>query len=425
MNELTERFIADHQILLRLAIALSLGLLIGLQRGWVDRERLSGERIAGIRTHALIGLLGGGCAILAQHLNAWMVGFGLLAVTMLAVTAYREQLQRTGDFSITGTVGLLLTFIFGALAILDDPVIAAAAAVATAILLDNKQEIHSFVRRLQDQELDAGLKLLLISVVMLPLLPNQGMGPGGVINPYQLWWMVVLIAGISFVGYFAVRIGGTEKGILFTSLFAGLSSSTALTLHFSRLSRSNPELSPLLAAGILVACATMFPRILLICLLLNPELAQTMAGPGAAMAGLLYIPALIIWHRHSGSKVDYPPMQQNPLELKSALFFGLILLLIMVLAHLLKAGFGDAGLVLLAALSGLTDVDAVTLSVARLSTQDLSLSTAILAIIVAASVNNAVKTGMTLIIGHRNLGLRVALPMLAAILCGLLAAILI
>ncbi|WP_375183648.1 MgtC/SapB family protein, partial [Marinobacter sp.] len=165
--------------------------------------------------------------------------------------SYHQHLKDSHDLSITGILGLILTFCFGAVAVAVDPVPAAAAAVVTAIILDNKNEIHGWVQKLQARELDAGLKLLLISVVMLPLLPNTNMGPGGVLNPYEIWWMVVLIAMVSFVGYSAMRVAGTEKGIMFTSLFAGLSSSTALTLHFSRLSREAPGLSPQLASGIL------------------------------------------------------------------------------------------------------------------------------------------------------------------------------
>src|SRR5690606_10159520 len=157
------------------------------------------------------------------------------------------------NFSITGTIGMVLTFCYGAVAVAVDPAIATAAAVVTAIILDNKPEIHGFIHQLKEHELDAALKLLVISAVMLPLLPNPDMGPGGALNPYEIWWMVVLIASVSFVGYFAIRVAGTEKGILFTSLFAGLSSSTALTLHFSRQSRQAPALAPQLASGILIA----------------------------------------------------------------------------------------------------------------------------------------------------------------------------
>ena len=234
MDDLASQFLAGNQTTLDLAVALLLGAIIGLERGWDAREQKSGERIAGIRTFALVGLLGGISAVLAQEITEWAFPVLLVSVVAMAIVAYSERLEHIRNFSITGMVGMVLTFCFGAVAVAVDPVIATAAAVVTAIILDNKEEIHGWVNKLKEHELDAALKLLLISVVMLPLLPNEKMGPGGVLNPREIWWMVVMIASISFVGYFAIRVAGTRKGILFTSLFAGLSSSTALTLHFAR-----------------------------------------------------------------------------------------------------------------------------------------------------------------------------------------------
>ena len=234
MDQVATHFLDGNQIAIQLATALLLGALIGLERGWEARNKEPGERIAGIRTHALTGLLGAIAAVLSQTLTVWAFPVMLLGLIGVTLVSYRTRAPETRDYSITGIVGLLLTFSFGAMVVAVDMALAAACAVITALILDNKAEIHGTLNRLQSHELDAGLKLLLITVVMLPLLPDQGMGPGGVLNPYQIWWMVVLIASVSFVGYFAIRVGGAEKGILFTSLFAGLSSSTALTLHFPR-----------------------------------------------------------------------------------------------------------------------------------------------------------------------------------------------
>lgn len=187
---------------------------------------------------------------------------------------------------------MVLTFCYGAIAVAIDPAITTAAAVITALVLDNKQEIHGWVDKRQEHELDAALKLLAISVVMLPLLPDQKLGPGGMLNPREIWWMVVLIASISFVGYFAIRLAGARKGILFTSLFAGLSSSTALTLHSARQARLTPDISPQFACGILIACGTMFPRILIYCAIISPALLPSLVLPVVVMSMLLYGPAL-------------------------------------------------------------------------------------------------------------------------------------
>lgn len=232
--------------------------------------------------------------------------------------------------------------------------------------------------------------------------------------------MVVLIASISFIGYFAMRLGGAEKGILFTSLFAGLSSSTALTLHFARLSRQNRELAPLLAAGILIACGTMFPRILLYCLVINPALLPPLVVPVTAMGVLLYLPALVIWRaQRRGARVDRPAHHQNPLDLRMALLFGVLLAVIMVLGQWLRDWLGEAGIYLLSASSGVADVDAITLSLTRMSHDAIDLPTAVLGIVIAAAVNNAIKAGMAASLGTPGLGRRVALPMAVSLLVGL------
>ncbi|MDX1268117.1 MAG: DUF4010 domain-containing protein, partial [Oceanisphaera sp.] len=257
MNGIVNDFLLSNQQAVHLGIALLLGAVIGIQRGWQARNRKAGERIAGIRTFALVGLFGGISALLAEEITIWVLPAAMLSLTAITLVAFSHQARQQNTFSITNLICLLLTFSYGAVTIAISPALAAAAAVITAIILDNREEIHGLLNRLQEKELDAGLKLLLITVVMLPLLPNRGFGPGEALNPYNIWIMVVLIAMISFIGYFAVRVVGTAKGILFTSLFAGLSSSTALTLHFSRQSASNPPLSGQLAAGILIACGTM------------------------------------------------------------------------------------------------------------------------------------------------------------------------
>src|SRR5690554_996631 len=420
MENYAEQFVSEQQVIIQLAVALLLGALTGLQRGWAAREQKSGERVAGMRTYALVGLLGGIATLLSLKVTAWVLPSTLLAVCIAAVIAYRARMLQMGNYSITGIIGLLLTFCFGAVAVAVDITIAATAAVITTIILDNKNEIHSALNRLQEHELDAALKLLLISVVMLPLLPNEDMGLGGMLNPYEIWWMVVLIASISFVGYFAMRVGGTEKGILFTSLFAGLASSTALTLHFSRLARQTPQISPLLSSGILLACGTMYLRILLYCAMITPTLLGYLVAPLLVMTLVLYFPALLIWRTYrNGTRVEQPTLNNNPLDLKSALLLGALLTVILLLASVLQQWLGNAGIYVLAAVSGITDVDAITLSLARMSQSGLESRTVLIGIIIASSVNNLMKAGMAVSIGGRAMLLRVALPIVLSLLAGL------
>ncbi|GAK19583.1 LOW QUALITY PROTEIN: MgtC family [Vibrio sp. JCM 19052] len=410
-------FVSGEHLIWNLFVALLLGAIVGTQRGWVMRNSVEGSRVAGIRTFSLVGLLGGLVGILANLYTPLLLGFALIALVILACIAFVVQQKKSEDISITGVVSLVITFVLGSLAVSGEAVLAAAAAVITAVVLDNKKELHQALQRLQEYELDAALRLLLISIVLLPLLPNQAYGPWKALNPYEIWWMVVLIASISFVGYFAIKIGGAKRGILFTSVFAGLSSSTALTLQFSHLSREQEGIS-LLASGILLSCGTMFPRLLIVLSVLNPQLVSLLWPIVLVMMIALYLPAWWIWRRSEVEKIEQSNKQTNPLALQSALFFGVVLAIIMLLSHALSDWFGSAGILVLSAVSGITDVDAISLTLGRQSTQSLAIDVAVLGIFIAASVNTIVKMGMVLMIGARQLWAKVVPPMLSAVCLG-------
>ncbi|WP_264403412.1 MgtC/SapB family protein [Vibrio owensii] len=411
-------FVSGEHLIWNLFVALLLGAIVGTQRGWVMRNSVEGSRVAGIRTFSLVGLLGGLVGILANLYTPLLLGFALIALVILACIAFVIQQKKSEDISITGVVSLVITFVLGSLVVSGEAVLAAAAAVITAVVLDNKKELHQALQRLQEYELDAALRLLLISIVLLPLLPNQAYGPWKALNPYEIWWMVVLIASISFVGYFAIKIGGAKRGILFTSVFAGLSSSTALTLQFSHLSREQEGISPLLASGILLSCGTMFPRLLIVLSVLNPQLVSLLWPIVLVMMIALYLPAWWIWRRSEVEKIEQSNKQTNPLALQSALFFGVVLAIIMLLSHALSDWFGSAGILVLSAVSGITDVDAISLTLGRQSTQSLAIEVAVLGIFIAASVNTIVKMGMVLMIGARQLWAKVVPPMLSAVCLG-------
>jgi uncharacterized membrane protein (DUF4010 family) len=412
-----------QQTFLHLGIALAIGLLIGLERGWKYRKAEEGSRVAGVRTYGLIGLLGGTTALLAGRLGVVVLGIAFLAIAGILTAAYVVNQESEEDAGITSLVASLLTFAFGALAGLGEITAAAAFAVLTTLLLGFKPLLHAWVRALAGKELRAGLQLLLISVVLLPILPNQGYGPWQALNPFEIWWMVVLIASISFVGYFAIKIAGTSKGTLYTGLFAGLASSTAATLSFSRAAHGRPESAPMLATGILLACGTMFPRMLVIAVLLNQQLLQPLLAPATVMALVTYAAALYFWWAtgRKGKQETATPLD-NPLELKAAVVFGALLALITLLGKALRAWLGAAGIYMLAAASGVADVDAITLSLSRMSQDELETGTAVLGIIIAAAVNSLVKGGMAVSIGGSALGMRVGVPLFIASSAGLLTA---
>jgi len=413
---------ADAEQIVPLGIALAIGLLIGIERGWKSRQVKEGGRIAGLRTHGLIGLLGGVAGVLSQYLGVMAFGFVFLGFTAAVTVAYVMQQRISGDVSITSLVTMLLTFVLGALVTLDHVNLAASIAVITAILLRYKDVLHRLLQKLEDHELRAALQLLLISIVLLPILPDRGYGPWQALNPYEIWWMVVLIAAISFIGYFSMKVAGPGKGVILTSLAAGMASSTALTLHYARLSKTQENMKGLLAAGILLACGTMFPRVLLISSLINPALFNQLVAPMAGMTILILISAAIVWHRKS----DQPPNElihlKNPLELKPAFIFSGLLILVIILGKTSIYFFGDEGLYLLAAASGIADVDPINLTLSRMSSVDLSLDVATMGIVIASSSNTMVKAILASFVGGHSIGIRVFFPLLVAAMVGLIIA---
>lgn len=405
----------------RLAIALAIGLLIGMERGWRSRGVEDGARRIGLRTLAVIGLLGGSTGLLAEQFGGVFLGLVFLGLAGFLGLVHMAPHGDRGDLGLTTEFAALTAFVLAALAGLGNLALASAAAVVMSVLLSYKSALHGWLRQLEPFELAAAFKLLLLSVVMLPLLPDRGYGPWQTLNPYVIWWMVVLIAAISFVGYFAIRIAGARAGIVFTALFGGLASSTATTLNLARLGRQRELGQPLLAGGILLACGTMFPRMLLVATVIHPPLLPLLVTPAMTMAVLTYGPALWFLGRPGVTGRGDALLPNNPLELVPALVFGALLAVIMVLGEALTQWFGDAGVLGLAAASGVADVDAITLSLARMSEGDLTASVAVLGIVIAAGVNSLVKAGMALSIGGRGLGLRVVATLGLAVIAGLIA----
>jgi len=405
----------DLQIFERLGLALAVGLLVGLERGWRERAAAEGSRVAGIRTFALIGLGGGLAALLTGPLIGLAFGLVFAGFAALMIAAYIGDI-RPGDVGATTSVAALVTFLLGAIAVAGPMEVAASAAVVTAILLSAKPVLHRWVEGIEYPELSAVLKLLLISVVMLPVLPNRTVDPWGALNPYELWWMVVLIAGLSFCGYVAVRLIGAERGVMLTGLLGGLTSSTASTLHFARLSRQSAGAERLLAAAAAVACATMLPRILLVVGVLNLPLLLLLIAPLGGAALVTYLGAGLLWHRLAGDKSPVSVHIDNPFEFWLAVRFGLLLTAIMLLARLVPSWLGEPGVFLLAVIAGLGDVDAISLSMARYGGASVSLEGAAIAVALAAFANTLVKAGLAFAVGRSGMAWRLAGVLAASVI---------
>lgn len=402
----------EMRALIGLGVALGIGLLFGVERGWRATLKQDGSRhAAGVRTYGLIGLLGGTTGILATRLEPEIFGWVFAALALIFLTAYALSLRGGDDTGTTSLVAALLAFSLGTLATLDMIPTAVISAVVASLLLGFKPQLHAWVENLDRTELQATLKLLLLALVILPILPNRDLGPGGIVNPYALWWLVVLIAGISYVGYFAVKVLGPDKGIPITSFLGGLASSTATTVRLAKLaSRQSPDLH-LITAGVLIANATLAPRVLAICAAIDTELALRLTLPLLAMSALIGLPALGFWLRRERLQ-DVAELQvDNPLALGLALRFAVLLTLVAVLTAIARETFGDTGLLTVASIAGLLDVNAITLSVGRTAAAS-GADRIIASALVLAILSNAVfKSGLCGLSGSVGLALRVGPPL--------------
>jgi uncharacterized membrane protein (DUF4010 family) len=413
----------ELQIAWELLVAIALGLVVGIERGWERREDEPGGRVAGVRTFGLVGLLGGAAARIARDLAPDFLPVAFAGLAALATVAWFVASRRREDLGATTTVALLVTFVLGALVTVGYAPEAAAAAVIVAVLLRAKTALHGLLAALERYELDATLQLLLIAVVLIPLLPDRGYGPWQALNPRAIGLLVLLIAGLSFVSYFAVKLRGAQTGLLLSALLGGLTSSTAVTLTFARMARESRALAPWLAAGIGLAAAMMAVRLALMLALVRPSLLPA-AGP--SLAALALVPALAVFSVARGAGVPEGAELglKNPLELGVAVRLGVLLAAILLAVRAVKEEVGDAGVIAVALLSGLFDVDAIALSLAQLAPADLALDLAARGIVAAALANTASKALLAAAIGGRALAAPAAAILGATFAAGAAAALL-
>lgn len=399
-----------------LALALAIGLLVGIERGWRSRDVAEGGRTAGLRTYALTGLLGGVAGDLGQALGGW--AFAALALPFAAAFVlfkYREQ-QADGDQSVTAVVAALLVFALGAYATVGDGQVAAAAAVAATALLAFKRVLHDWLERLTWPELRSALVLLVMSLIALPLLPNRAFGPHGVFNPYELWLLTISLAGVSFAAYAAIRVFGAARGLIVASAAGALVSSTAVTLQLARLSRQAPGAAVLHAGAAVLAGGVMATRLGGITAVLAPALFWRLApalGTFALMSVALGLAASLRPGK-PGAAAEAAAMK-SPFDLGLVLKFAALLGVVMAAARTLSALYGAGGLLPVAAFAGLADVDAVTITVARMTTQSgLALGLAAQAVLLAAAVDSVSKAVIAVVVGGPRFGALFAAATLAA-----------
>lgn len=393
----------------RFGVALLLGILVGLEREYVKLTREQ-ELYGGVRTFALIALAGAITAMLAQEVTSWLLPVGFLVIGALILAAYVIS-ALSGDGGLTTEIAGLVVFLVGALVYQGHWELGAALAVAVTVLLSLKLEIHALVARFSAEDIYATLKFGIITAIILPILPNEAYGPLEVLNPRVIWLMVVLSSGITFLGYVLLKFAGSRQGIPLAGFLGGLVSSTAVALGFSRQSRENDHsLAPMCALAILVASATMFPRVLIEASVVNQPLATMLAAPLLVTAGVGYAICGFLWWRHHAPDQEKGEVNAtNPFELTSALQFGILFAVILFVAKAAQVYLGTTGVYLSSVVSGLTDVDAITLSMARLSGTSIAPAVAARAVVLATLSNTFVKGTLAFALGSQALRKYIAL----------------
>jgi len=401
------------EVFKRLGIALGLGLLVGLQRERTD------ARLAGFRTFPLITLLGALTGLLGKDFGGWIMGLGLLGLAAVIVVGNLEALRGKNESpGVTSEAALLVMYAVGAYLMIGHSSVAIAVGGTVAVLLHLKPEMHALAAKIGDRDFKAIMQFVLISLVILPVLPNQYYGPYYVLNPYKIWLMVVLIVGISLGGYLAYKLLGPRAGTWAGGVLGGLISSTATTVSYARRSRKATGSHALATFVILVASAIVFVRVLLLVGATAPGFVGSIAGPMGIMFVVIGALSIRSWF---ASRTEATPMpeQGNPTELKPALLFAVLFAAILVGVAAAKEYFGSSGLYAVAILSGLADMDAITLSITQLvHGGTVAADTGWRLILVAAMSNLVFKTAIVALLGNRDLLARVATSFAVALAVG-------
>lgn len=408
----------DNLLILKFVIALAIGALIG-----IERERKSPEtEFAGIRTFIFIALLG----ILSAYLSEIFPYFYLITFAGLSILvglSYWVSTRDNGDVGLTTEVAALLTFTLGLMCYGDEGYkLAPILAILITTLLALKPSLHKLAQKISQKEMTDTLKFLIIAFVILPLLPNQTMGPWEVFNPYQIWLMVVFISGISYAGYILMKIVGPERGLGLTGVVGGLVSSTAVVTAMATRVKESDALMKAAVFAAVVASSMMFLRIFFEVLVINSSLAPLLAAPMIIMGILGILLGVVVWRSSAVKEMDSELELKNPFSLKPALIFGALFIVILFVSKLASIYLGSRGVYLASIISGVADVDAITISMALLAQNNvLSATTAVTAITLASISNTVVKFGIALFLGTKTFGKNLGVLFAIIIMAGLLA----
>jgi uncharacterized membrane protein (DUF4010 family) len=396
-----------------LAIALGIGLLIGLQKERVESP------VAGLRTFALVSVFGAVAALISGTTGPWVVVAGLLAITTFTVMGNVISMRGGSiDPGQTTEVAIVLTFLLGALVVLGPREGAIVLGAMVAVLLHLRDELKGLVASLSDRDVRAMMQFVVVSLIVLPVLPDRAFGPYDALNPREIWWMVVLIVGLNLVGYGAFRLLGERVGTALAGILGGIVSSTATTVTYARLAREDENATPVAVVIVWVASGVVFLRVLVEIAVVAPAFLADAAGPIGIMMLVVAVGTPFIW-RATKEKRAHPLQPQNPAQLKSALTFGALYAAVLFAVAAAQEFFGAAGLFAAAAMSGVSGMDAITLTASQMvSRQALDPDTAWRLIMVAGLSNLVFKFGLIAALGNKPMATRAGVLFTIAITAG-------
>jgi uncharacterized membrane protein (DUF4010 family) len=419
--------VEDYEPFVSIALALGVGLLIGLQRQQSASQENTKGLLGGARTFPLFALAGALSMLVSRQAGTWVVGLAFAGLSVPIVIAYADDVRKEKDRGLTTEVSFVLTFLLGALAASDGVVVphsrkvilVSACGVAVTALLSLKTPLHRWAEKISQDDIIATVKFLVLAVIVLPFLPDEGHGPYGVLNPFHIGLMVVFIAGISFVGYAVVRILGPGRGLVVTGLLGGLVSSTAVTLSVSHRARREPAVAGACAVAVVLASTVMLLRVVIVVATVNSALLLRAAIPLGAMVVAAVLSSFLLYRRAKSTDGDGEEVKlKNPFELGPALKFAILFTGILLGVKAVEANVGERGLYVAAVVAGLADVDAITLSMSKLAREGTAADVAVTGILLGIASNTVVKGVLAVFLGGWIYGRKVLIAFAATLIAG-------